>query len=213
MQHTVKQGECLSSIAHKYGFRDYKLVYNHPDNAAFRKKRPNPNLIFPGDVLNIPDKDPKQTKVVTNHKHKFVLRGARRLLRLRFLDGSGKPIANAQMDVTIDDDSSRKQSTDGKGIVEIAVKPDASAAILKLGKHAVQLSLNHLNPIEDTDDAGISGVQARLYNLGYYRGAITDELDLPTQTAIALFQHDFKLEINGKPDDSTIDKLLDEHGC
>lgn len=53
-EHTVKAGECLSSIAASYGFRDYRTICDHPSNAAFRAKRPNPNLIYPGDVVMIP---------------------------------------------------------------------------------------------------------------------------------------------------------------
>ena len=213
MQHTVQQGESLSSIAHQYGFRDYKLVYNHPDNAGFRRKRPNPNLIYPGDVLTIPDKDTKQTKIVTNNKHKFVLKVAKRVLRVRFLDGSGKPMAGAQVDITVEGGASQQKKTDGDGIVEIPVKPNSPAATLKLGERTVKLDLNHLNPLDDTDDKGISGLQARLYNLGYYRGPITNEVDKATAMAIALFQHDFQLEMSGEADEATIDKVVDEHGC
>ena len=33
----------------------WRMVYNSPDNADFRRRRPNPNLIQPGDVLILPD--------------------------------------------------------------------------------------------------------------------------------------------------------------
>jgi hypothetical protein len=54
--HVVKKRENLSAIARQYGYSDWKALFNHPANAVFRKKRPNPNLVFPGDVLVIPDK-------------------------------------------------------------------------------------------------------------------------------------------------------------
>ena len=53
--YTVQQGDCLSSIAQNFGFPDYATIYRDPENAAFRKKRPNPNVICPGDILYIPD--------------------------------------------------------------------------------------------------------------------------------------------------------------
>ena len=56
--HTVKKGETLGGIAKANGFKSFREIYDHPDNAAFKAKRPNPNLIFPGDVLVIPDKGP-----------------------------------------------------------------------------------------------------------------------------------------------------------
>jgi hypothetical protein len=52
--HTVQRGETLSGIAAKYGFSDWKKVYQHPANEALRKQRPNPNNIVPGDKVNIP---------------------------------------------------------------------------------------------------------------------------------------------------------------
>lgn len=52
--YTVKPGDTLSAIASKHGMK-WQDIYNHPSNADFRRKRPNPNLIHPGDVIMIPD--------------------------------------------------------------------------------------------------------------------------------------------------------------
>lgn len=54
--YTIRPGDTLSKIASSHGFNDYRHIYNHPSNANFRAKRPNPNLIYPGDVIVIPDK-------------------------------------------------------------------------------------------------------------------------------------------------------------
>ena len=51
MLYTVLQGDCLSSIAKKHGFADWRVIYDHPNNSEFKKKRPDPNLIYPGDVI------------------------------------------------------------------------------------------------------------------------------------------------------------------
>ena len=58
--HTVVQGEHLSGIANKYGFTSYKTIWDHAQNAELKKKRQNPNVIFPGDELFIPDKGQKE---------------------------------------------------------------------------------------------------------------------------------------------------------
>ena len=71
--YTVQQGECLSSIARKCGFPDYATLYRDPENAAFRKKRPNPNVICPGDVLFIPDRAVKEIPSATDQQHQFTL--------------------------------------------------------------------------------------------------------------------------------------------
>jgi hypothetical protein len=53
IQYSVQRGDTLSAIARRHGIT-WQQLYNHPDNAEFRRKRPNPNLIFPGDVVMIP---------------------------------------------------------------------------------------------------------------------------------------------------------------
>lgn len=53
-QYVIKSGDTLSAIATRFGFASWRDVYNHPDNQPFRAKRPNPDKIFPGDVLIIP---------------------------------------------------------------------------------------------------------------------------------------------------------------
>ena len=51
--YVVQQGDYLSRIALRFGFADWRAIYDHADNASFRKKRPNPNLIKPGDVISL----------------------------------------------------------------------------------------------------------------------------------------------------------------
>jgi pimeloyl-ACP methyl ester carboxylesterase len=53
--YTVKPGENLSQIAARNGMTA-KALYEDPANAKLRAKRPNPNLILPGDPIVIPDK-------------------------------------------------------------------------------------------------------------------------------------------------------------
>jgi hypothetical protein len=52
--YTVRKGDFLSAIAKKFGIKTWQEIYRHPENADFRAKRPNPNLIFPGDIVRIP---------------------------------------------------------------------------------------------------------------------------------------------------------------
>ena len=44
--HKVEPGECLSSIAEKYGFHQWKTVYDASENADLRTRRPNPNVLI-----------------------------------------------------------------------------------------------------------------------------------------------------------------------
>ncbi len=44
-EYAVEQGDSLSSICLRFGQRDWLAVYNHPANAAFRARFPDPNQI------------------------------------------------------------------------------------------------------------------------------------------------------------------------
>lgn len=51
--HTIQKGETLSGIGARFGV-SWTKIYNHTSNVDFRKKRPDPNIIRPGDKINIP---------------------------------------------------------------------------------------------------------------------------------------------------------------
>ena len=51
----VQRGDTLYNIAKQFGFPSWVTIYHHDDNAGYRRFRPNPNLIYVGDVIQIPD--------------------------------------------------------------------------------------------------------------------------------------------------------------
>jgi hypothetical protein len=52
--YTVVRGDSLSRIARTHRVPSWRDIYYAPENAGFRRKRPNPDLIHPGDVVIIP---------------------------------------------------------------------------------------------------------------------------------------------------------------
>ncbi|KXO08361.1 putative membrane protein [Moritella sp. JT01] len=54
--YTVVSGDNLTLIARRFGFRNYQTIYDHELNSEFKKSRPNPNIIHPGDEIIIPNK-------------------------------------------------------------------------------------------------------------------------------------------------------------
>jgi hypothetical protein len=52
--HEVKQGDCLSKIAHRYGLKSWKVLWEHPKNEPLRKKRESPHVLLPGDMVAVP---------------------------------------------------------------------------------------------------------------------------------------------------------------
>jgi N-acetylmuramoyl-L-alanine amidase len=211
--HVVKQGECFSRIARRYGFVDYKKLYEHPDNAELRKKRPNPNVLFPGDQIAIPAPASTKSKAAsapTGQVHRFVLASPPRLVRLALKDAEGKPLANTPYTLTVEGEQV-EGNTDGQGLLEQKVPYTATQALLECAGQSWQLELGHLNPMENTPDEGVSGAEARLINLGYAlepTGRMTPEL----RSAIRAFQHRSGLEVTGRLDGNTIKKLTELHG-
>ena len=97
----VRSGDTLVRIAKQHGFADWRTIYNAPENAAFRRKRPDPDRIFPGDDLIIPDREPPPGGFETGRRHRFRLAHAvdRALatLTVRVRDRAGRPLDRAEV--------------------------------------------------------------------------------------------------------------------
>lgn len=52
--YTVRSGDTFVIIAENHGIPEWRTIYNHAENADFRLRRPNPNVIYPGDEMYIP---------------------------------------------------------------------------------------------------------------------------------------------------------------
>jgi hypothetical protein len=212
-KHIVEQGECLSLIAKRHGFNDWKKLYNHPDNAELKRKRPNPNVLFPGDEVAIPDLTKKSASLATGQIHKIVVKNPRKVLRLVLCNRDGSPLASQACTLKFPGGAVVQKSTDGSGKLEVDVPDGIKTATLEIGKRPFQLRLGHLNPLADTHDTGVSGAQGRLNNLGYGAGACDGVLGPRTKAALRLFQEDQKIDATGELDDATKKKLESAYGC
>lgn len=210
--HVVQQGECLSGIARRYGFANYRALYDHPANAELREKRPNPNVLQPGDEVVIPTRDGRPEPVATTRTHVFQLKVPRKALRLRLCAVDGSPFAKTPYELDLDGEL-REGMTDGDGRLEEKVPPGARRATLTVADYLVELHLGHLNPLRGRDANDLSGVQARLRNLGYDPGPVDGRFGRRTRAALAVFQADHSLEVDGEPSDATAAKLEEAHGC
>src|SRR6266496_3254963 len=99
--HTVKQGECLSSLAAAHHLAAWSVIYNHAGNTKFRQEHPNPNVIYPGDLLYIPDPGPVSKAEPTDQKHTFLLKRDKTMLRIVAADGDGTPYPDSDYRLTI----------------------------------------------------------------------------------------------------------------
>lgn len=210
--HVVASGECLSGIAARYGFADYRDVYRHADNEALRKNRPNPNVLHPGDEVVIPDRETKEVAAATGRSHRFEVKVPRKMLRLRVLDREGNAVANAPYELEIGEELRSGKSTNGDGVLEEKIPADAKGASVHFADRTLDLTFGTINPLASTPDGGVSGAQSRLRNLGYPVGPIDGKAGPRTRSALGLFQQDQDLDATCALDDATRKKLEQAHG-
>ena len=103
-------------------------------------------------------------------------------------------------------------STGGQGKIEHDIPVKERKATLTMNGTTRVLLIGHLNPIKDTKDSGISGVQSRLKNLGYPVGAVDGKMGPSTRAAIQAFQSDNKMSVDGEVSDALIAKLQEKYG-
>jgi len=211
-QHVVTQGECLSSIAKSYGFPDFRTIYDDPANADFKKLRPNPNLIYPGDVLVIPDVNAPTFTLATGKVHGFVVKRPKASLSLQ------AEVMTSHFYRLVVGDRTFSGRTDGSAPIEHPIPPDAATGRIELwpatsgnekaqaGLFGWDLQLGALDPVDE-----LSGVQSRLANLGYYNGPVDGAQNDDLSLAVARFQGDEKLAVSGDIDDDTRDALRQRH--
>ncbi len=211
--HVVKQGESLPDIAALYGIGDYRLLYDASANAGLKRRRPDPNVLFPGDEVTIPDPVPKEESAQTGQVAAFSVTLPKRLLRLTLKDHSHRPLGSEAYVFAIQGQTGREGSTDGAGKIEEPVPLGAKEGTLRVRGRVYRLLLGHLNPTSDVPDGDVTGVQARLKNLGYYGGPIDGQAAKATKLAIALFQDDARLPVDGEPNANTLRKLEEEYGA
>jgi len=211
--HEVQQGECLAGIADQYGFSDWRTIYNHANNSEFRRKRINPNVLFPGDQIFIPEREVKYESAATERRHRFQARGLRQMLRIAVQGPDGQRLAGEEYELVVDRHEYRGM-TDEAGLLEEQIPLHARNGKLVVGPYSWEIGIAELNPAEaDTSDAGVSGIQGRLLNLGYDVGPVDGVLGPRTENALKAFQKDNALEATGSIDDATRSKLIEVHGC
>lgn len=238
--YTVKQGDCVSSIAKEHGFF-WETLWNLGANAELKNKRKDPNILEPGDELEIPELRKKEEDRAPEAKHTFKRKGVPAKLRLRFTkpkeqepkdeqkgneqesaalfeDADYQPVPAEEEPrkneayTLIIDGTSQQGETDGDGRIEVTLPPNAQQG-------TVIFNIGQAN--EERHDLGLGnmdpvsttdGARKRLSNLGY-NPEEKDESDPQFQSAVRKFQEDQGLEVTGNLDEKTRDAILDAHGC
>ena len=236
-RHTVKQGEHLSHIAALYGFSDYKAIWDYGENAELRKKRKDPHILAPGDVVAIPDPRKKTVTKPAGTSHRFKLATVVLQLRVKLIDRWDHPLHDAPCWFRIDDTDDQGHPkkaiavyklTNKEGLFEFPITRTAVE-----GELEVQASAESQKPVARQQEkfdlfvgglepvATNNGLRARLNNLGYFAG-LAEEIEDKEQLRWAIeefqFDHGIKPQ-NGDFDDPnnntkipTRQKLVAAHG-
>ncbi|MCB9845606.1 MAG: hypothetical protein H6811_06440 [Phycisphaeraceae bacterium] len=201
-QHTVRQGECVSSLAEQSGLF-WETLWEHPENAELKRLREDPNALLPGDLLEIPEIRVKELGRAVDQRHRFRKKGVPALFRVQMLL-DGEPRADEAFQLEIDGVRVAEGKTDSRGMIEGPIPPDARQGTVILGEGDIRdvftFQLGRLDPA-DTE----SGVRQRLLNLGF------DAEGENLSAAIGAFQHLCGLTQSGQIDEATSSRLESVH--
>jgi len=213
----VGEDQTTSSLALDLGFF-WRDIWDHPENAALKEKRKDPNVLFSQDDIFIPEKVKKTVDKGCESEHVFKRKGEPSKLKMQLLQ-LDKPRANEDYVLKVAG-KLIKGKTDGDGKLEHFIPGNAKSAelIFLNGKEVHNLTLGGLDPIE----LG-TGILQRLNNLGYKtrgayvkkgvlaKDAFRDPKDMSKGliNAVKRFQADNDMEQTGKIDEKVI-SLLDQ---
>jgi len=207
MDHKVRQGESLASIANKYGFLPDTL-WNDSANQSLKDKRKTQNILLPGDIVVIPDKIIKEEIIQTEARHRFIKKGLLEDLEIQLKDEFGEPRADILYILNVDGKLYR-DNTDSDGLVKATIAVGAKSGSLTFGENfeeEIPLAFGHLDPIDTP-----SGILARLDNLGI--DVLEDNSARSVSEALKKFQQRYGLEASGDLDEDTQKKLEEQYGC
>lgn len=203
--HTVKEGECISSIAFDYGFFP-ETIWNDSHNADLKETRKSPNVLLPGDIVYVPDKRESEADIAVEKRHPFRRKGVPEIFKLQLLDENDKPRSGVRYKLVVDG-KELTGTTDGSGRLQQPISPKAQTAELLIDPHErYELKLGRLEPVDSE-----KGVRVRLVNLGFLGEVNAKRAEY--KSALEQFQKTCSLPVTGEPDEATRKKLLEEHGC
>lgn len=228
-KHVVVDGDRMSKIAHENGYADYYALYMAQPE-AFRKKRPNPEILMPGDEIVLPDKVEAKYPAKDKKAHQYEENTKLPEVAVTLM-AAGKPVAGKTFQVIVDPvgpgfvGAPRFAGTvksDDKGKVKLLVDPEASSVLLSCVEvpFTILLRLGELRPVTEA-----GGVEQRLDNLGYRvpvsppsapAGSDAEKKakeahDRRIKKAAARFQEDKKKTADGNVDADLRDLLVKAH--
>jgi type VI secretion system secreted protein VgrG len=200
--HVVQAGDSLDTIAHRLGF-SAAAIWRSERNQELRARRPDPDLLAPGDVLWVPRSGARREEpLAIGAENRYQRRVPKVTVVLWLRRGDGSPLADEPCEVRGLGIVAR---SDAEGRLALSLPLHVRAAELWIPSLQVAqtILLGHLDPADTA-----SGLKQHLANLGYdtYHG-----FDEAPGEAIARFQRDFGLPPTGVADAATVEALKSVH--
>jgi hypothetical protein len=202
--HVVKQGECLSRIAHLYGFASWHKLWNAAENTQLRKRRKSPHVLYPGDEVTVPGVDVHEIIRPTDATHRLAIAVPPYHLAVILRDFNGLPFTHEPYELWVTGEAApRVGETDDDGLVRATLPARASHAEVRCNRLGMRwlFAVGALDPLDGgevvvpegeapvrPENSTISGLQARLHALGYPAGAATGQWNEQTERALLAFQ-------------------------
>ena len=89
--HILQSGETLSTVARRYGIKNWRDIYDAPCNDSLREKRPDPNKVKSGDMVMIP---PDKSLMLQERIEKL------KKIRMEFVSTNDQILKEWQMEYT-----------------------------------------------------------------------------------------------------------------
>jgi hypothetical protein len=158
--YVIRQGDTLAKVAHKLGF-DAMTVWNDDANKDLRTLRPDPDILFPTDVLYVPEsKSPVMHALKTGQINSFTSTEPTFPIKIRFVD---PPMANRSFIVAeLPELTGLTTHADGSLSIDVPVTLGMLTLQFDGAKKPLVFNVGHTDPLTT-----VSGVFQRLQNLGH----------------------------------------------
>jgi N-acetylmuramoyl-L-alanine amidase len=201
---TVRRDETLSKLGARAKI-PWKKIWDHPENAALKRARGNPNILLVGDRVFVPDLERHEESCATEERHRFRT-GSSMALRVRLVGAAHEPLAGIAYAFTVNHVRGEEKTTGDDGVAEVDVADDVEMAVLHLPWGDVPVLVGVLSPANT-----VRGVQERLKNLGINPGPIDGVYGPMTAAGIRQFQRCEGMMITGVIDEELVRRLRSVH--
>jgi len=124
--YNCKDNDHIAKVAAAKGFFDWETLWNANQGSG----RANPNIMYGGDELEVPDKKVKEFPCQTDLRHVFKVPRSKLFLRVRVFGETMKAIEDSDYELKVDKVAKPFSGKTKKGLIEYEIPADAEEAVL-----------------------------------------------------------------------------------